>query len=57
MGTTTAFDPETVSKLYGSFEDYEKRFAEAVVDLVATGVVLPEDADSVSDPLKSATWD
>jgi hypothetical protein len=57
MGTTTPFDLETVSKLYGSFEDYEKRFADSVLDLVATGVVLPEDADSVGDPLKSGAWD
>ncbi len=51
MGTTTAFDPEKVRSLYGSREEYEKRFAEAVTDVVATGVVLPEDADSVGDPL------
>jgi len=57
MGTTTAFDPEKVRKLYGTLEEYEKRFANAVVDLVATGVVLPEDADSVRDPLKSAAWE
>jgi hypothetical protein len=51
MGSTTAFEPEKVRLLYGTSEEYESRFAGAVGDLVATGVVLPEDADSVSDSL------
>ena len=57
MGSTTAFDPEKVRRLYGTLEQYQKRFADAVDELVATGVVLPEDADSVRDPLKSAAWE
>jgi hypothetical protein len=56
MGSSTAFDPETVRRLYGTVEQYQKRFAEAVGALVATGVVLPEDAGSVRDPLAAAAW-
>ncbi len=56
MGTTTAFEPEKVRRLYPTREQYEARFMDAVVDLVASGVVLPEDASSVSDPLAAAAW-
>jgi hypothetical protein len=33
-----------------------KRFAAAVDHLVETGVVLPEDAGSVGDPLVAIVW-
>jgi hypothetical protein len=56
MGSTTAFHAETVRRLYGTREKYEKRFAAAVDDLVETGVVLPEDAGSVGDPLAATVW-
>jgi hypothetical protein len=56
MGSTTAFDPEKVRELYGTADQYQKRFADAVAALVATGVVLPEEADSVSDPLAATAW-
>jgi len=56
MGSTTAFGPEKVRRLYGTFEQYQKRFADAVGELVATGVVLPEDAGSVKDPLAATAW-
>jgi len=52
MGSTTAFGPETVRRLYGTREEYEKRFAKAVDHLVENGVVLAEDAGSVRDPLR-----
>jgi hypothetical protein len=51
MGSTTAFDPGTVRRLYRSTEEYETRFAAAVHHLVETGVVLAEDAGAISDPL------
>jgi Alpha/beta hydrolase domain len=54
MGSTTPFDPEKVRRLYGTYEQYEARFADAVSHLVATGVVLAEDADSVRDPLAAS---
>jgi hypothetical protein len=57
MGTTTAFDAEKVRSLYANREEYEKRFADAVAGIVASGVVLPEDAHSVGDPLKSTAWE
>jgi hypothetical protein len=56
MGSTTAFAPEKVRQLYPTSGEYEKRFAEAVADLVATGVVLPEDAGLVSDRLAATAW-
>ena len=56
MGSTTAFDPEKVRELYGTADQYQKRFGDAVAALVATGVVLPEEADSVSDPLAATAW-
>jgi hypothetical protein len=56
MGSTTAFGPETVRRLYATREEYGKRFAAAVQRLVETGVVLPEDAGSVGDPLAVAAW-
>jgi hypothetical protein len=56
MGSTTAFLPEQVQQLYGTLEQYRQRFAEAVNLLVCTGVVLPEDADSVSDFLSTTAW-
>jgi hypothetical protein len=56
MGSTRAFDPETVHRLYGTREAYQERFAAAVDHLVETGVVLPEDAGSVGDPLAAAAW-
>ncbi|MFI5041544.1 MAG: alpha/beta hydrolase domain-containing protein [Acidimicrobiales bacterium] len=56
MGSTTAFHPETARRLYGTREEYVKRFAAAVDHLVETAVVLPEDAGSVGDPLVVAVW-
>ena len=56
MGSTTAFQAETVRRLYGSREQYAHRFAAAVDHLVETGVVLPEDAGSVGDPLMATVW-
>jgi Alpha/beta hydrolase domain len=56
MGSTTAFGPETVRRLYGTREEYETRFAAAADHLVETGVVLPEDAGSVGDPLVATSW-
>ena len=56
MGSTTAFGPEKVRRLYATREEYGKRFAAAVQRLVETGVVLPEDAGSVGDPLAVAAW-
>lgn len=56
MGSTTAFQPETVRSLYGTREEYKTRFAAAVDDLVENGVVLAEDAGSVGDPLAATVW-
>jgi hypothetical protein len=56
MGTTTAFSPETVRRLYGTREEYRRRFEAAAGHLVETGVVLPEDAGSVGDPLEATAW-
>jgi hypothetical protein len=54
MGSTTAFEPAKVKDLYRTPDEYERRFSSAVARLVATGVVLPEDAASVSDPLAAS---
>jgi hypothetical protein len=56
MGSTTAFEPEKVRGLYGTLEQYERRFAAAVDALVTTGVVLPEDGGSVGDSLAVTAW-
>jgi hypothetical protein len=56
MGTTVPFDAEKVRALYADRDDYDKRFDAAVADLVESGVVLPEDAASVRDPLTATAW-
>jgi hypothetical protein len=56
MGSTTAFDPETVRRLYATREVYLERFRGAVEHLSQTGVVLPEDAGSVVDSLAAVAW-
>jgi hypothetical protein len=57
MGSTTPFDKDKVRQLYGTAEQYQKLFADAVEALVAAGVVLPEDAGTVRDPLAATAWD
>jgi Alpha/beta hydrolase domain len=51
MGSTDSFEPVTVRDLYRTRDEYERSFSSAVAGLVATEVVLPEDAASVNDPL------
>jgi Alpha/beta hydrolase domain len=48
FGTTTAFDPATLVRLYpGGCPDYLARFADALEDTIAAGFVLGEDRDEI----------
>lgn len=48
FGTTTAFDPATLVRLYpGGRPDYLARFAEALEETIAAGFVLGEDRDEI----------
>jgi hypothetical protein len=48
-GSTSMFDADTVRALYGDKETWVKRYSKAVDDLVASGVVLPDDAERMKE--------
>ena len=48
FGTTTAFDPATLTRLYpGGCPDYLARFAAALAETIAAGFVLDEDREEI----------
>lgn len=47
LGSSTRFPPGEVRRLYPDRADYEKRCVAAVETLVATGVILSDDAEAV----------
>jgi len=48
FGTTTAFDPATLARLYpGGCADYLARFAAALMETIAAGFVLDEDREEI----------
>jgi len=47
LGTTRPLPPERLAALYGSREEYVRRYAEAADQAIDAGVVLPEDRDAL----------
>lgn len=45
LGSNTVFSSEQLHGLYADFGDYVSRYADATDDFLATGFILPEDAD------------
>ena len=45
LGSSTLFEQERLSALYTDFADYVNKYADATDDFLATGFILPEDAE------------